>query len=69
MFANMHDLEENPGHWLGETSPEVNHICEYIVRREKALIFSGRDSRPATVAPAGGNRTVAEATKLLKPLV
>ena len=30
---------------------------QILVRREKAWIFSGCKSRPATVAPAGSNRS------------
>jgi hypothetical protein len=34
---------------------EVNSV--FVVRREKAAVFSGGQTHPATVIPAGSNRS------------
>ena len=39
-----------------EPSPQLFTSPDYSVRREKAAIFSGCETHPATVAPAGSNR-------------
>ena len=41
--------------WTSEI-PEPETSPDYAVRRGKAAIFSGCETHPATVAPAGSNR-------------
>ena len=48
----------------GECLPRMSASPHYSVRREKVHVPSGCESRPATVAPAGSNRSVGGGNEL-----